>query len=203
MTGLDARLFRAVNRLADHTSWAHGPFVAYAKFGIALFAILLLVGWWGARAGRDFTAMARLLWAGAGTLLAVALNQPIGSLVGRARPYTAMPTVHVLIARTGDFTFPSDHSVAAGAVAAGLFLAGRRLGWAAAVLAVLMAASRVYVGAHYPADVVAGLILGAAVVLAGAPLAVPALRALVGMIDRSALRPVVAAEADHEPAFAD
>ncbi|MDQ2826953.1 MAG: UDP-diphosphatase, partial [Actinomycetota bacterium] len=68
MTGLDARLFRAVNRLADHTSWAHGPFVAYAKFGIALFAVLLLVGWWGARAGRDFTAMARLLWAGAGTL---------------------------------------------------------------------------------------------------------------------------------------
>ena len=86
MSSLDARLYRAVNRLADHTSWAHGPFVAYATFGIALFAALLLVGWWGARARNDFDTIARLLWAGLGTLLAVGLNQPLGSLVGRARP---------------------------------------------------------------------------------------------------------------------
>ncbi len=203
MSSEDARLYRAVNRFADHTSWAHGPFVAYATFGITIFAALLLVGWWGARARHDLDTMARLLWAGLGTLLAVGLNQPLGSLVGRARPYAAMPTMHVLIARSSDFTFPSDHSVAAGAVAAGLCLAVRRLGWVAAGLALLMAVARVYVGAHYPADVVAGLLLGAAVVAAGAPLAVPALRAVVGMVDRSPLRPVIAAGAEPAPALAD
>lgn len=193
MSAFDARLFRAVNRFADRTSWAHGPLVAYAKLGIGLFAVLLLVGWWGARARGDLATLARLVWAGAGALVAVGLNQPIGSLVGRARPYTAMPTVHVLIARSGDFSFPSDHAVAAGAVAAGLFLAHRRLGAIAAVLAVLMAVARVYVGAHYPADVVAGLALGTLVVVAGTPFAVPLLRSVVGMVDRSRLRPVVAA----------
>jgi hypothetical protein len=40
---MDGRLFRWVNRLANRTGWAHGFFTAYAKYGIALFAILLVV----------------------------------------------------------------------------------------------------------------------------------------------------------------
>jgi len=191
MSDLDASLFRAVNRLADRTSWAHGAFVGYAKYGVVLFAVLLLVGWWVARQEGDHDRMARVLWAGAGTLAAVALNQLLGSVFGRARPYNAMPNVHLLISRTTDFSFPSDHAVAAGAVAAGLVLAHRRIGVVAVVLAVVMAFSRVYVGAHYPADVVVGLLVGAGVVVAGAFLVVPAFRALVGAVDRSPLRPLV------------
>jgi len=50
-----------------------------------------------------------------------------------------------------------------GAVAAGLFFVSRRLGVAATVAALLMAFARVYIAAHDPADVVAGLIVGAAI----------------------------------------
>ena len=52
----------------------------------------------------------------------------------------------------------------AGAVTAGLFLVDPILGSVSLLLALLMAFSRVYIAAHYPSDVVAGLILGAAVV---------------------------------------
>ena len=55
----------------------------------------------------------------------------------------------------------------AGAVTAALFLVDRRLGWVSAAAAVLMAVSRVYIAAHYPLDVVVGLLLGAAISLAG------------------------------------
>jgi undecaprenyl-diphosphatase len=96
-------------------------------------------------------------------LLAVAVNQPIGSSIHEARPYTTHPHLLVLATRTSDFSFPSDHAVMAGAAAAGLLIASRRLGLVAAALAVLMAASRVYIAAHYPWDVVAGLALGATV----------------------------------------
>lgn len=188
MTDLDASLFRATNRLADRTSWAHGPVVAYAKVGIAAFAVLLLLGWWDARGVGDLDQVARVLWAGAGAVAAVGLNQIVGGLVDRARPYATMPSAHVLVSRTSDFSFPSDHAVAAGAVAAGLLLAHRRLGATAVVLAVMMAAARVYVGAHYPGDVIAGLLLGAAVVTLGSRLAVPLLRALAAALDRSPLR---------------
>jgi membrane-associated phospholipid phosphatase len=64
-------------------------------------------------------------------------------------------------------SFPSDHAVMAGTAATGLWLASRVLGAIAAAAAVLMAFSRVYIAAHYPWDVVAGLAFGALVALLG------------------------------------
>lgn len=73
-----------------------------------------------------------------------------------------------------------------------MWLAHRRLGVLAIVLAVSLAAARVYVGTHYPGDVLAGLALGAAVA-GGGLAAVPLLRDLVGLIERTPLRPVMRA----------
>jgi len=78
-------------------------------------------------------------------------------------------------------------------VAAGLMLAHRRLGAVAVALALAMAVARVYVGAHYTGDVVAGLILGAVVVIGAARAGIPLLRALTGAVARSPLRPIVSA----------
>jgi undecaprenyl-diphosphatase len=78
-----------------------------------------------------------------------------------------LPGALVLVDRSPDPAFPSDHAVMAGAVAAGLWLVSRRLGIAAAVAALLMAFTRVYVGAHWPGDVAVGLAFGAAVVVIG------------------------------------
>jgi len=60
--------------------------------------------------------------------VALGLNQLIGGLIDRARPYETLTDVHLLVSRTTDFSFPSDHAVTVGAVAAGLLLAHRRLG---------------------------------------------------------------------------
>jgi len=199
LRNLDARLFRAINHFADRTSWAHGTIAAYAKAGIVVFAALLLAGWWTARSADGPDQMARVLWAGAGALVALGVNQVVGGLVDRARPYETLADVHVLIARTTDFSFPSDHAVTVGAVATGLFLANRRLGVLTGVLALLMAAARVYVGAHYPGDVVAGLLLGAVVVAVGGLAGIPLLRATVQLVARSPLRPLISAP-EPEPA---
>jgi undecaprenyl-diphosphatase len=145
---MDASLYRAINRLAARTGWAHPLFVAYAKYGVLLFAVLLLAGWWVARSHADIDAVAAIVWAGAGAVLALGVGQLIGHAVDRARPYAVMPTAHVLITRTSDFSFPSDHATAVGAVAAGLWLTHHRLGLLAAGLAVVMAFARVYVGAR-------------------------------------------------------
>lgn len=168
---------------------------AYAKVGIVAFVVLLLLAWWKARSRGDLDAVAAVAWVGLGALVALGLNQIVGAVVDRARPYAALTDVHVLISRTADSSFPSDHAVAVGAVAAGLFLIHRRLGFAALGLAVLMATARVYVGAHYPADVLAGLGLGAVVVLGGRPLAVPLLRAAANIVERSPLRPLISTAA--------
>ena len=151
-----------VNEFARDTGWLHAPLLAYASYGVLLFGLLLVLGWWLAR-DRGPRVMAAALWAGAATLLAVAVNQPLVRSFHEARPYTVHPHLLVLAHRSSDGSFPSDHAVMAGAAAAGLWVVDRRLGVVATVAAVLMAGSRVYIAAHYPHDVVVGLVVGAAV----------------------------------------
>jgi undecaprenyl-diphosphatase len=155
--------FEQVNSFAKATPWLHGLVGGYAAYGLVVFAALLLAGWWVARRSGQITQVAAAVCAGAATLLAVAVNQPIVAAVHEARPYTTHPGILVLAHRSADFSFPSDHAVMAGAVAAGLWFVSRRLGLAATIAAVVMAFARVYIAAHYPQDVLAGLLLGATV----------------------------------------
>ena len=189
--GGDRHDFELVNRLARDTGWLHGPVVAYATYGVILFAGLLVVGWWLARRSGSARRTAAAVWAGIGTVLAVGLN--LVSLVHEARPYTVIPHALLLVPASADPSFPSDHATMAGAVAAGLFLVNRRLGVIAGALALLMGFARVYVGAHYPIDVAAGLAVGAAVVLLGYAAIRPLLVPVVDALGRSRLRPLVLA----------
>ena len=188
---MDAALFRWINRLANHTGWAHGFFTAYASDGIALFGLLLLIAYIDARRNDDLSGVASSVWAGASALVALGIGQLVGNAVNRARPYDTLAGVHLLVDRTTDFSFPSDHATVVGAVAAGVLFANRRWGTVAAVLAVLMAFTRVYVGAHYPGDVLAGLAFGALVAAAGQRTIVPVLVKIATRLSDTGLRPLL------------
>jgi len=94
-------------------------------------------------------------------------------VVGRTRPWIALdlPTPFM---KPSDFSFPSGHAAGCFCVAGFLALAlpvawpdarlrGRAVVGLATGLAVLIALSRVYLGAHFPSDVIAGAFLGALV----------------------------------------
>jgi membrane-associated phospholipid phosphatase len=137
--------------------------------------------------------MVAALWAPLGMLLAVAVNQPIVAGVHEARPYNNLHHILVLATRSTDPSLPSDHATMAGAVTVGLFLVSRRLGALTAIAAILMAFARVYIGAHYPQDVIAGLALGALVTGIGYLIARRPLTALVHRMQQAPLRPLVTA----------
>ncbi|HEV7205044.1 MAG TPA: phosphatase PAP2 family protein [Jatrophihabitans sp.] len=190
----DAGDFLLVNRFAQRTGWLHGIMSAVADQGLIAFVVLIAVGWWLARRANDLPRMAAVAWTGLGTLVAVGINQPIVSAVHEARPYTTIPHILVLVSRSSDYGFPSDHATMAGAVATGLLFVNKRLGIVAWVAALVLAFARVYVAAHYPHDVAAGLALGAVVVLIGRLVAQPLLTAVARRVAATRLRPVVTAE---------
>jgi len=187
----DLGLLQAVNRFAQRTSWLHGAAKAYASTGVVLFAALLLVGWWVSRPRQD-VRLAASLWAGAAGLVAVAVNQLLVSAFSEARPYAADPTLLVLADRTSDPSFPSDHAMLVGAIAAALWFVDRRVAILATVAAVALAATRVYTAAHYPHDVAAGLVLGALLAVVGWLVLRLPLTAGVRWLRSSRLRPLVA-----------
>lgn len=188
--GADKRLFLDINHFAKITGWLHSPMYDYATYGIALFALLLVIGYWQARS-RGAAAVAAAFWAAAGTAIAEAVAQPVNHAVAEGRPWQSLPHALILAGRSADFSFPSDHAVMAGAVTAGLLIYSRRLGLVCAVAALLLCFARVYIGAHYPQDVAAGLILGAAVMVISYLIVRLPLRWLAQWLSRTPLRPLV------------
>lgn len=92
---------------------------------------------------------------------ALATNVFLKNLVQRIRPYAALEKLRILVSEPSDWSFPSGHATASFAAAWVLFrLAPKKVGVPALLLAILIALSRLYVGVHYPTDVLAGAAIG-------------------------------------------
>ena len=193
---MDTNIFRFINNLAQHSHSPDRVLVFYAKYGIVLFAVLLLLSFRNARK-TNIGEVAKTIWTGSSAIVALGIAQLIGNQVNRPRPYATLDNVHLLIARTTDFSFPSDHATTVAAVAAGLLLlADRRLGLLAGGAALAMAFSRVYAGVHYPTDVLAGLATGAIVAALGARFATPLITRLLSRLTTTPLRALVTVSRD-------
>ncbi len=86
------------------------------------------------------------------------LTYVLKHMIARLRPFQALAGVTAMV-QAGDFSMPSTHSVTAFAIA---FILSRSYGkrWLFYSVAALIAVSRVYVGVHFPSDVIAGSLLG-------------------------------------------
>lgn len=89
-------------------------------------------------------------------------NVTLKNLVQRDRPCWLYPEVELLIRNPKDFSFPSGHSMVSFSGAAALWLADRKFGIAAYIVAALIAFSRLYLFVHWPSDVLIGAAVGIA-----------------------------------------
>ncbi len=163
---MDYRLYKTINGLGGD-SFVDGLFKLLAEdlpvVLVVLVASAFLVRWSQRCQERRSGAVLATASAGLGLLV----SQPIAHAVERVRPYLAHPAhAHLLISRSHDPSFPSDHATGGFALAFGVWLYDRTLGTILLAIAGLLAFSRVYVGTHYPGDVLAGALIGIAVAAA-------------------------------------
>ena len=88
-------------------------------------------------------------------------NIILKNIIARTRPYEVVEGLNRIIGAQSDFSFPSGHSGASFAVAVVMFMEmPKKYGVPALIVATLIAFSRLYVGVHYPFDVIAGVLTG-------------------------------------------
>ena len=91
----------------------------------------------------------------------LSVNLLIKKLVARTRPYEVIEGLTNLIGEQSDFSFPSGHTAASFAFAAAFcMLAPKKYRLPVCILAVLISLSRLYVGVHYPTDILGGAVIG-------------------------------------------
>lgn len=155
---LDVTSTLAINRLAGTSATIDFLMVWVSAIGVP-FLVLAVAGQWWRRSDRSHNRHV-LVAAGLSFLVGLAVNQIILLFVHRIRPYDGGVT-HLLIDRSADPSFPSDHATATFAIAAAFLLHGmRQLGLWFLAAAVLVAISRVYIGTHYVSDVLGGAMTG-------------------------------------------
>ncbi|MBQ9064219.1 MAG: phosphatase PAP2 family protein [Blautia sp.] len=102
-------------------------------------------------------------------ILAYTVNNLIlKNVIARIRPYEVIDGLKLLVAKEKDFSFPSGHTGMSFASSVGMYRSlPKKAAVALIILAVLIALSRLYVGVHYPTDVLGGAVLGTTFGLTG------------------------------------
>lgn len=187
----DVSLLYDINGIArDAPPWFDRVMEFVGEYGILLGLVLVVLWcWWSVRRrgtlADSVSAVTGLVWAPLAAGIALLVNIPIRGFVERPRPFNDHEGLDVLVDGKTDFSFVSDHATMAMAIGVGLFVAHRKFGLAAIALAFAEGFCRVYMGVHYPTDVIGGFALGTAVALLLAPVAHALLTPVVSAVARS------------------
>jgi undecaprenyl-diphosphatase len=165
MTAVDYRIYHAINQFVLQHAWLGRGLTVVETWAVPAIAVSTFALWLFARPGADRKWKLASASALAGAAIALLVNQAIGQIWHRQRPFATHPSAHVWGSRSHDPSFPSDHASAAFAIAFSVFLFDRLVGSVFLAAAVLIGVGRVFIGAHYPADVLAGALVGFAVAL--------------------------------------
>lgn len=153
---LNQLLFLRLNADPGTSGWALSLATVAADYFIYAIPLVLLALWlWGGTLERSVA-----LKAVAVAFVALGINQLLAIVWPHPRPFM-MGLGHTFIAHASDSSFPSDHATVFAAVGFTLLFTGYRkaIGWGVLLLGVWVSWARIYLGVHFPFDM-----LGAAVV---------------------------------------
>ena len=167
----DTELALAINGLVQRWPLLDGLIVAFSHSGNFVVPGLVASAYWVWCRRRE------ALIGGGALVLLILLVDRVGKwakyFVGRDRPCQVLEGIRLVTACGGSGSFPSNHAVNTAAAAMFLQVLYPRSGWVSWPIVVLVGFSRVYMGAHYPTDILGSWVIGG---VAGASAALLLLR---------------------------
>lgn len=149
---MDQSIFHFINGLAGKNSFFDGLGIFLGEYlGYVLVALVLII-FWKRWKKAFFIALS-------GLLAKFGLVEAIRLFWQRPRPFLA-EDVNLLIEKSADPSFPSGHAAFFFAISTAVFLYNKKAGICFLFASVLISVFRVYIGVHWPADVLAGAAVG-------------------------------------------
>ncbi len=161
----DRALFLYINGLAGKVSIIDGLFRGLSNdyFPVIGCCLILIWLWFGTRdATRRQINQKAVLTAAIGIGLANLLVLICNLFYFRARPFAELPpdSVRLLFYKPTDSSFPSNLAAVLFAIAVPVFVKNKSFGAVLLMIAVLSSFGRIYIGIHYPLDVLGGAAIG-------------------------------------------
>ncbi|RNB61155.1 undecaprenyl-diphosphatase [Brevibacillus gelatini] len=152
---INVHAFRLINDLGKEYPALNPAFYVIAEYTVYALAVCVLLYWMT----RSYQNRVMVVCAMATFALAEGLGKIAGTLHYNQQPFAELANVNQLVQKAVDNSFPSDHTILFFSFCMSFWLFKRKAGILWMLLAVCVGLSRIWVGVHYPADVIAGALI--------------------------------------------
>lgn len=163
LSKLNIDVFRSINDLGTQYSFLNPVVIFLAEYMLYVLCLTIAIFWFT----RNTSHRLMVIHAIMAFALAEILGKAAGQLYSHHQPFAVLPLVNQLIAHEVDNSFPSDHTIMFFSICVSFYLTRKKEWWLWLVLPFCVAISRIWVGVHYPVDVIVGALFGIFSALAG------------------------------------
>ncbi|MBJ8030159.1 undecaprenyl-diphosphatase [Bacillus cereus group sp. N21] len=148
--------FRWINDLGKQNPSLNPMMVFVAEYMLYALVLGVLIYWFT----RNNKNRMMIIQGGLAFIVAEIIGKIVGQFYSHHQPFAVLPNVNQLVEHEIDNSFPSDHTILFFSICVSMWLVRKKEGWLWLMLAFCVAISRIWVGVHYPIDVVTGALVG-------------------------------------------